>query len=144
MPARFGSLLLSRFADARSADDVVAFEGRFDAEYQILPDGICLDADGGIWCAVPAVVFPSDPMVGGAVRFNMDGDITHEIGMAEGFDGSAVAVMLDDDSNLYLIGCRGVGGHAPLGRDNAFVAKAKAPFPAARSDAFPGYHAGYC
>lgn len=59
-------------------------------------------------------------------------------------DGTAVAVMLDDDSNLFLVCCHGVGGHAPLGRDNAFVAKTTAPFKAAKSAEFPHYHAGYC
>ena len=120
------------------------FPGRFDTAAAAMPDGMCLDSEGGIWCAVPAVLFPADPMVGGVVRYNMAGEITHEFGMDAGFDGTGIAVMFGEGNDLYFVCSRQVGGSAPLGRDNGFLVKVTVPFKAAKSDEFPHYHAGYC
>ena len=107
-----------------------------------------MDTQGGIWVAVPFIDMATQPWFGGAVRYNSEGKITHHVGidcaLAIPEHGMCVAVMLDDDCNLYMVCSEGAGGYSPKGVDNASIQKFKAPFPAARIEGNANYCAGYC
>jgi sugar lactone lactonase YvrE len=67
----------------------------------VRPDGICLDAEGGIWCANPE---GED----GVVRVREGGDITHRFRV----DTHAYAVMLGGPERKHLFVCAS-GSHDP-------------------------------
>ena len=83
-----------------------------------VPDGICLDAAGGIWSASPST--------NNCVRQTEGGEVTHEIKLERG----AFACMIGDDRLYVLTSTTSQPAQCKANRD-ARVEVYPAPFPAA-------------
>ena len=72
------------------------------------PDGICLDAEGGVWVA--------DPRNNETIRVLEGGEVTMRI--STGHFGSFACMLGDEDrKTLYICTCSGSGTHAAARRD---------------------------
>ncbi|MEM7097427.1 MAG: SMP-30/gluconolactonase/LRE family protein [Pseudomonadota bacterium] len=83
-----------------------------------VPDGICLDAQGGIWCA--------SPTTNECLRVEEGGDVSHRIALEQG----GFACMIGDN-NLYVLTSGSSEPHTCRERRDARVEIYPAPYPGA-------------
>eukprot|EP00899_Mesostigma_viride_P008024 jgi/Mesvir1/17222/Mv07636-RA.1 len=114
------------------------------------PDGICLDAEGCVWVAVPQIGMYTF-LPGGAVRVREGGAITHILGFGgNGITQGCVACMLTVDKSgaplLCLLQARQYNEQRVkrLGAENARLVTVPVAVGPARHSSVPWYNAGYC
>ena len=83
-----------------------------------MPDGICLDRDGGIWSA--------SPTSNDCIRQLEGGEVTHRIAL----DRGAFACMIGDE-NLYILTSTSSDPAKCIANRDARVEVYDAPYPAA-------------
>lgn len=111
------------------AEDGSLGEARTWAEMEgETPDGICLDAAGGIWVA--------SAIPGRVLRYEAGGRVTHHVRLPEGRSAFAVALGGADGRDLFLAmsSVHGDTREARLSNRPGSIMVARAPYPGAQSE----------
>ncbi len=92
------------------------------------PDGICLDAEGGVWAGIPVVLNAPGMASPGFMRFVEGGTVTHVLPIGEGRRAIACVFGGGDRRTLYLCTTDTFSGKEALIRRSARIERVRLPF----------------
>ena len=93
---------------------------------RVCPDGMCLDAQGGVWAAAVVHIGPPVTPGPGFLRFDASGQLTHQIELEPGRHAVACAFGGEDRATLFLC-TTGAIGHESAQRERSGRIEAIAP-----------------